>query len=73
MLRLRSMTGLAIHARVFAVLLLIEDVRMAALAGLMARELDRTRGDFRHCVGAIVPKLSEALWNQKSSNHEEYQ
>ncbi len=63
----RTMTGLAIHVRVLAVLLLFEDVGMAGFARLVPGEVHRPSRDFRQSIAPIVPILAETFWDQKSA------
>jgi hypothetical protein len=54
-----------------AMLFLVEDVGMAALASLMAGEVDGPRGDFGYRISAVVPVFSEAFGNQGTAEDQE--
>jgi hypothetical protein len=56
---------------VLAVLFLVEDVDMAGLASLMAREVDGPGGGFGHRVPAVMPVFSEAFWDQEAADDQE--
>jgi len=72
MLFLRAMTGLAVHARMFARVLGFDDVAVAVLAGLVAGVVDGTGGKFRQCIPAKVPVLTKAARYQCGTQpHEE--
>ncbi len=73
MLRQRSVTGFAIHAPMLATLLLIKNICMASFTTLVPRKPHRTGSNLRHCIRAVMSTLSEALRNQKASDHEKYQ
>ena len=57
----RSMTRLAIHMRMLAIIFLIEDVCMAGFTALVAREFDGSDCNFGYRAAAIVSVLSEAF------------
>ena len=46
---------------------------MASLASLMPCEGDGPRGDFGHCVPAVVSVLSKAFWNQEAADDQEHE
>ena len=62
----RSVTGFAVHVRVLAGLLYVQNVGVAGLAGLVAGELDRARCDLGDGGAAVVSVLSEARGTTKS-------
>ena len=69
----RSVAGLAIHVRVLAIFFLLENVGVAAFAGLMAGKINWTSGNFRQSIAPVVAVLSEAFWDEKAPDHEEQQ
>ena len=71
MLGERAVAGLTIDVRVLAVLFLVEDVGMAGLTSLMAREVDGAGSDLGHRGPAVVPVLSKTFWNQESADDQE--
>lgn len=73
MLRLRPVTGFAVHPRMLAALLLIENIPMASFTILVPRKPRGTRGHFRHRLGSVMSELAKALGNKESSDYKEYQ
>jgi len=67
-LRQRSMTCLAVHMRVLAFALHIQNIGVARLAGLMTGKRDRARCNLTNCRTAIVSILPEARRNYVMSN-----
>jgi len=67
-LRERAMAGFAIHVDVFAMTLGLGDIGMAGFARLVARVVDRTRGDFIEGRTAIMAVFTECLGNQCSTH-----
>jgi hypothetical protein len=70
---LRSVARFAIHMRVLAGGFLVEDIRMAGLAGLMARELNGPGRDFGHGTSPVVAVLSKTFRDQETPDDEECQ
>ena len=66
----RSVAGFAIHMRMLALALQIEDIGMAGLASLVTGKFHRSGRNLANGIAAIVTVLSEALWNDVTSNHE---
>jgi hypothetical protein len=56
----------------FAVLLHVQNVRVAALAGLMAGILDRKRSDFANGIAAVVPVFAKAFGHNIVAHHQEH-
>ena len=73
MFREWPVAGLAVDSRMPAILLLIQDVRMAAFAGLVAGEIHRPRGNLGDGISAIVSILSETLRHKKRAHPEKHQ
>ncbi len=67
----RPVAGLAIQERVLALRLLIQDIRVAGFAALVAGEVNRPGGEVGQGLAAIVPVLSETLGDQKPPNGQE--
>lgn len=65
-----SVARLAVHVRMLAFALYIEDIAMAGFACLMAGELYLPCSDLANRSAAIVPILSEASWNDVMPNDE---
>src|SRR5208337_1555421 len=63
MIAQRPMTCLAIHLRVFAVLLRVQHIRVAAFACLVAGKVYRAGGNLAHRSSTIVAVLPKALRN----------
>jgi len=70
-LRLRSVTGLAIHMGMLAGLLGVGDVDVTSLTCFMAGKMGRSRSDFSDRGGAIVPVFAEGRRNNVPSNRPE--
>ena len=64
MLRQWSVTRLAVDLRMPAALLLLQDIRVAAFAGLMAGEVHGPGSNLADRISAIVTVLSETLWHE---------
>jgi hypothetical protein len=65
-----SVARLAIHMRMLAIFLLIEDVGMAGFTALVASESDGSDSNFGYRVAAIVPVLSEAFRDHRVPDDE---
>lgn len=61
----------AIHMRMFAVFLLIEDIGMAALTGVVSGVIHGPGRDFTESVAAVVPVLAETAGNEEFAKNEE--
>ena len=70
MLRLRPMTGFAVHVRVLAVFLRVQHVYVARFAGFVPGEMNRARGDLADRCSAIVPILPKGTRNDAPANEE---
>jgi len=68
MFRQGTVARFAIYVRVPAVFLLVENVRVAGFASLMAGEVDGTGSDVGQRVPAIVAVLSKALRNHEAAD-----
>ena len=68
-----AVAGLAVHMRVLAVLLYVQHVRVAALAGLVPGKFHRMRGNFADGRPAIVPILSKAFGHNVVACHQKHQ
>ena len=66
----RAVAGLAVHMRVLALALHIQDIGMARLASLMTGELHGSSRDLANGIATIVTVLPEALWNNVTSDYE---
>ena len=73
MLRQGSVAGFAVYVRMLAVLLYVQYVRVAGLAGLVPRELYRVSGNITNGRAAIVPILTKGLRDNKTSYHQKQQ
>ena len=67
----RAVAGFAVHMRMLALALHIEDVGVAGFACLVAGELHRTGRNLADCSAAVVAILSEALWNHETVERQE--
>ena len=70
---LRSVARFAIHMRVLAGAFLVEDVRMAGFASLVAGEFNWPGRNFGYGISAVVAVPSEAFRDEKTSDDQEYQ
>ena len=68
----RSVAGFAVDVRVLAVLLRVQNVRVAGFARIVAREVDGTGGHLRDRVPAVVPIFPKALRDNKVPDYEKY-
>ena len=73
MLRLRPMTGFAIHPGVLSGLFQIMYVTVTCLTSLMSGEVRRSRADLRDCGSPVVPVLAERFGNNIAPNRPEHQ
>jgi len=73
MLRQGSVAGFAVYMRMLAVLLHVQNVRVAGLAGLVTRELYRVSGNITNGRAAIVTILPKGLGDNKPSYHQKQQ
>ena len=71
MFGLRAVAGLTVDACVFARLLDLENVGVAAFACFMPRVDDGQRSDFGNGVSAIVSVLAETLRDEPGSERQE--
>ncbi len=69
MLCQRSMTRLAVHMRVLAFALQIENIGVTRFAGLMPGKLHGAGCNLTDRIAAIVPELPEAARNHVMSNY----
>lgn len=65
----RSMTSLAVHARVPALAFDIENIRVAGLAGFVSGKLHWPCTNLANRSPAIMPILSEAARNDVTSDN----
>ena len=70
MFRQRSVACFAVHMRVLALALRIENIGVTRLAGLMSGKLHRTACNFTDRIAPIVPILPEAGGNHVMSDDE---
>jgi hypothetical protein len=70
---LRPVARFAVHMRVLAGAFLVEDVRMAGFAGLMAGKFNWPGRDFGYGTSAVMAVLSKAFRDQKTPDSQEYQ
>ncbi len=61
MLGQRSVACLAVHMRVFPVLLYVQHIRVAGFTCLMAGKVNRASGNFADRIAAIVAVLPKAF------------
>ena len=71
MLGQRSVAGFTVDVCVLAISFLFENVGMAGFARLVPSKIERAGCYFRKSITPIVPVLSEAFGDQKSSNDQE--
>jgi hypothetical protein len=62
------MTRLAVHMRVLAFALQIENIGVTRFAGLMPGKLHRACCNLTDRIAAIVPVLPKAVWNHVVSD-----
>jgi hypothetical protein len=72
MLGQRAMAGLAIHLCVLAVLLYIQNIRMARFTRLVAGKLYRMCGNFADGGSAVVSVLPKALGDDVAADHKKH-
>jgi hypothetical protein len=68
----RPVTGLAVYVSMNTLRFDFEYVRVAGLAGVMARKFDRTRTDLGQSGSTIRTVPPKALWDHSSANGDEY-
>jgi len=73
MFGLRPVAGFAIHVRMFAVLLYVQNVHVTGLASLVPGVFGRMRGNLADGSPAIVPILSKALGDNVVAYHQKQQ
>ncbi len=71
MLRLRAMASLACDSGMFALDLFIEDIGVAAFAGLVPGVHDGQRRNLRNGVAAVMSVFPKAVRDQEGSNNQE--
>jgi len=69
----RTVTGLAVHVRMFPGLLYVQNVRVAGFAGLVAGKFDWMRGNLADGGPAIVPILTKAPGDNVVAHHQKHQ
>ena len=67
------MARFAIHVRVLAILLYIQNVGVAALASLVSRKLRRMRRNIPNGCPAIMPVLAKCFGNNPVAHHQKHQ
>jgi len=71
-LRQRPVARFAIHVRMFALAFGVTDISMATFAELMARIIDRARGDLAECSPSVMSILAKCFGDKQLACREEH-